>query len=104
MLRVNIFRRPSVLKKTIDGNVNQLRYIYNMKLRKGIELSGKMLIEMRIESMGGISSVKVINSNMGDKGFEDEVLVKISTWKFKPVPDTLGALNIRYPFEFYEEK
>ncbi len=104
LLRDNTFRRPSVLKRTIDGNVSQLRYIYNKKLRKGIELSGKMVVEMRIEPRGGISSVKVINSDMGDRGFEDDVLAKISTWKFKPVPDTLGALNIRYPFEFYEEK
>jgi len=103
-LRGNPFRRPSMLKRTIDGNVNQLRYIYNKKLRKGVRLSGKIFVEMRIEPNGGISSAKVINSNMGDQGFEDDVLTKISTWKFKPVPDSLGALNIRYPFEFYEEK
>lgn len=103
-LRENPFRRPSVLKKTIDGNVNQLKYLYNKRLRKGIQLSGKMLVEMRIEPGGGISSVKAVSSDMGDKAFEDEVLAKISVWKFKSVPDSLGALNIRYPFEFYEEK
>ncbi len=102
-LRDNPFRRPSMLKRTIDGNVNQLRYIYNKKLRKGIELSGKMLVEIGIEANGGISSVKVINSNMGDQVFEDEILAQISTWKFKAVPDSLGTLKIRYPFEFYKE-
>jgi TonB family protein len=99
----NPFRRPSFLKETIDGNVNQLKYVYNRRLRQGVMLSGKMLVEMSIESDGGISSVKIVNSNMGDKVFEEEILAKIGTWKFNPVPDSLGVLRIRYPFEFFEE-
>ena len=68
-----------------------------------LKLSGKMLVEMGIEPSGAISSVKIINSNMGDQNFEDEVIGKIAEWRFRQVPDTLGTLKIRYPFEFYEE-
>ena len=103
-LTSNPFRRPSFIKKTIDGNVNQLRYIYNKRLRKGEKLSGKMILEMEIKPEGNISSTRIVNSNMGDSGFEKEILAKVETWKFRPVPDSLGTMRIKYPFEFYEEK
>lgn len=103
-LTSNPFRRPSFIKKTIDGNVNQLRYIYNMRLRKGEKLSGKMIIEMDIKPEGSISSIKIVQSNMGDSGFEKEVLAKVETWSFREVPDSLGIMRIKYPFEFYEEQ
>lgn len=102
-LVINPFRRPSFLKKTIDGNVNQLRYIYNKRLRKGIKLSGKMIVEMKIKPDGRIDSTKIVSSNMGDQVFEKQIVAKINAWKFRAVPDSLGDLNIRYPFEFYEE-
>jgi len=103
-LTFNPFRRPSVLKQTINENVNQLRYIYNKKLRAGVKLSGKIFVEMKIESNGKISSTEIISSNIGDKSFEEEIVAKISKWQFKPVSDSLGVLKIRYPFEFYEEE
>jgi TonB family protein len=104
MLTSHASRRPSYLKKTIDGNIGQLQYIYNKNmLRKGIRLSGKMLVEISIQPNGSIGHTKIINSNMGDTEFEKKVLVKIKTWRFNAVPDSLGSLNIRYPFEFNEE-
>lgn len=99
----NPFRRPSYIQRTIDGNANQLKYIYNKKLRKGIKLSGKMLVEIDILSNGKISSTKILTSNIGDSQFEKDVLKKISTWRFRKVTDSLGSLSIRYPFEFNEE-
>lgn len=99
----NPFRRPAFLKKNIDDNINQLRYIYNRKLRTGIALSGKMVVEIQIQSNGLIADAGIINSNIGDTQFEKEVIEKIKTWNFKPVPDSLGIMKIRYPFEFYEE-
>jgi len=62
-----------------------------------------VLVEMSIQPNGSIKSTKIINSNVGDTEFERMVLAKIKTWKFNAVPDSLGSLNIRYPFEFYEE-
>ena len=103
-IRDNLYRRPSYIKKTIDGNINQLKYLYNRRLRKGEKLSGKMVLEMNIASDGNISSTKIVNSNIGDQGFEKEVLAKVEAWKFRPVPDSLGIMTIKYPFEFYEEK
>ncbi|MGD9202099.1 MAG: TonB family protein [Chitinispirillia bacterium] len=102
-LNKNPFRRPSYIKKTINGYVNQLQYIYNKKLRQGVELSGKMVVEISIHSNGGVTSAKIIKSTMGHPEFENEIEKRISTWNFKEINDSLGSLTIRYPFEFSRE-
>jgi TonB family protein len=103
VLAQNPYRRPSALKKDIDENSSELRYIYNKRLRTGVKLSGKMLVEMRINADGSLSKVRLVESNMGDTGFELEVVKRIESWKFKAVPDSLGEFTVNYPFEFYEE-
>ncbi len=104
LLAENPFRRPHALKKIIDNNASQIRYVYNKRLRRGVKLSGKMQVEMRIHPDGAVGEVAVVNSNLGDRQFENEVVEKIEQWRFRPVPDSLGDLTIRYPFEFYEEE
>lgn len=99
----NPFRRPSSLKQLIDANSGELRYIYNKRLRNGIKLSGRMLMEIRIKADGSIGSAKVLQSDMGDAEFEQLITNQIKNWRFKSVPDSLGDLTVNYPFEFYEE-
>ncbi len=103
LLAANPYRKPNYLKGKIDGNINQLQYIYNKKLQSGIKLSGKMIIEMKIKPNGTVPNPIVLSTNMGDKDFERKILMRIKTWKFNSIPDSLGDLKIRYPFEFYEE-
>ncbi len=103
LLAGNPFRRPSVLKNTIDENASQLRYLYNKRLRSGDNLSGKMLVEMEIKADGAVANLRIVQSNLGDQKFERLVSDKINSWRFRPVPDSLGAMKIRYPFEFYKE-
>jgi TonB family protein len=103
LLNQNPYRRPTYLKEIIDNNSQQLRYLYNKRLRLGIKLSGRILVEMSIDPNGTIGALKVIQSNIGDQTFENEVIERISTWRFNQIPDSLGALTINYPFEFDEE-
>lgn len=103
LLASNPFRRPSVIKEVIDGNVNQLRYIYNKKLRAGGKMSGKVTVKIDIKPNGRVGYAQVINSSVGNPEFEEEITAKIKSWKFRPVPDSLGILSIKYPFEFFEE-
>ena len=103
-LAENPYRRPTALKQFIDANSNELRYIYNKRLRTGIKLSGKMLMEIRIKADGTVEEVKVLQSDMGDAQFEQSIMQQIQTWRFKAVPDSLGDLTVNYPFEFYEEQ
>jgi TonB family protein len=104
ILSVHPFRRPAYIKTVVDENVKQLQYIYNKELRRGNALSGKILVEIAIRPSGAIQQADIIQSTMGDKNFEALVISKINIWLFRPVPDSLGILKIRYPFEFYEEK
>ncbi len=99
----NPYRRPSALKRYIDENSSELRYIYNKRLRTGVKLSGRMLVEMRIKADGMVTETKLIQSDMGDTQFEQRILEQIRTWRFKAVPDSLGSLTVNYPFEFMEE-
>ncbi len=103
-LEDNPFRRPSVLKETIDENSSQLKYLYNKKLRQGIKLSGKMVVSISILPDGAVGKAVVMRSSMGDKTFENDIVKQITTWKFKPVSDSLGVLTVNYPFEFYQEE
>lgn len=103
-LAANPYRRPEALKKVIDDNSGELRYIYNKKLRSGVKISGKLLVEIHIKSNGSVDGAKIIQSSIGEAGFEQEVLNRIVSWRFNPVPDSLGDLTVNYPFEFYEEQ
>jgi TonB family protein len=104
LLASNPYRRPHALKQIIDDNASQLRYLYNRRLRKGVKLGGKMQVEMHIAPSGAIARVSVVQSNLGDRSFEEDVAEKIKQWRFRPVPDSLGTMTIRYPFEFFEER
>jgi outer membrane biosynthesis protein TonB len=51
-----------------------------------------------------VGHVSIASSTIGDPAFEQEVVGKVATWHFRPVPDSLGAVTVTYPFEFYEER
>jgi len=102
-LAENPYRRPSALKQYIDDNSRELRYLYNKRLRTGVKLSGKIVMAIKIMADGSVDSAHVIESNMGDSEFEQLIANQINKWKFKAVPDSLGAMTVNYPFEFYEE-
>jgi TonB family protein len=103
-LEENPFRRPSALKAIIDENASQLKYLYNRRLREGVKLSGKMVIEIGIRPDGAIKTAKIVRSSMGDKTFEDAIVNQILRWKFKSVIDSLGDMTVNYPIEFSEEE
>jgi TonB family protein len=99
----NPARKPAQIGEIIRDNSDQLKYIYNKRLRDGVKVSGKMVVEIKIQAAGTVLSSRLIQSNVGDKQFEDAVLNQISTWKFRSVPDSLGIYTISYPFEFHQE-
>ncbi|MDD5674303.1 MAG: TonB family protein, partial [Chitinivibrionales bacterium] len=102
-LSENPFRRPSFLKKVIDDNSSQLKYLYNKRLRSGVKLNGKMWVEMKITAAGKVAAASVVSSSLGDALFEKEVVNSILAWQFKPVTDSLGDLTIKCPFDFSED-
>lgn len=103
-LASNPYRRPSAIKRVIDENSGEMKYLYNRKLRSGQKISGKMTVQIRIAPDGRVANTSVVRSSLGDRGFEQEVCMRIEKWRFRPVPDSLGALTVNYPFEFYKEE
>jgi TonB family protein len=103
-LEDNPLRKPSAIKSIIDENSSQLKYIYNKRLRQGIKLMGKMVVEICIKPDGNIRDVKISRSDVGDKSFESDIVGQIGKWKFKSVVDSLGDMTVNYPIEFSEEE
>jgi len=102
-LMENPSRRPSTIKKLINEKTLELRYLYNKRLRKGEAISGRMLVSFEIQPDGSLENIQLMQSNIGDETFEREILSKIAKWRFGQVSDTLGALSVNYPFDFYKE-
>jgi TonB family protein len=102
-LASNPYRRPSAIKGVIDQNSGEVKYLYNRELRGGKKISGKMTVRIRIDPGGRVEETSVIQSSLGDQDFERKVCERIGKWRFRPVPDSLGALTVNYPFEFYKE-
>jgi TonB family protein len=103
MLYQNPARKPAILGQAIRDNSSQLKYLYDKQLRNGVKLSGKVVVEIKIQAGGSVLSAKMLQSNVGDAKFEEEIISQVSTWKFIPVPDSLGVFTISYPFEFYQD-
>ena len=103
-LEENAYRKPSAIKAVIDENSSQLKYLYNRRLREGIKLSGKMVVEIKIKPDGSVRKVNIVRSNMGDRSFEASVVKQMSQWKFKAISDSLGDLTVNYPIEFFAEE
>lgn len=103
LLVQNPYRKPMALRSVIEQHQNEVKYIYNKFLRSGVKISGKMILKMQIRSDGGIESTEIVQSNLGDRKFEDEIMQKVRTWKFMAVADSLGNLTINYPFEFDDD-
>jgi TonB family protein len=103
-LAQNPYRRPSAIKQVVDKHASELQYIYNKVLRRGDKLSGKMVVSIQISPGGAVGAASVVQSDIGDEVFEQEIVQRIKQWQFAEVPDTLGNLTVNYPFEFYKEE
>ncbi|MBD3421514.1 MAG: TonB family protein [Chitinivibrionales bacterium] len=101
-IKQNPFRRPTALKKVIDRNSSQLKYLYDKRLRRGQKLSGRMEVSIKIRADGSVAQARPVKTDIGDSSFEQQVIDRIRTWRFAAVPDSLGDLTVNYPFEFYE--
>ncbi len=103
-LASNPYRRPSFIRQVIDEHSSELRFIYNRQLRSGSTISGRMVVELTIAPDGTITSARTVQSTIGSPEFERQVVNRVSGWRFRAVPDTLGSLVVNYPFEFFEEQ
>ncbi|MCU0609901.1 MAG: TonB family protein [Chitinispirillaceae bacterium] len=99
----NPARRPSIIKSVIDGNSNELRYIYTKYLRGNQQFGGRMVVEIKINANGRVGGATVAASTMNNREFEKEVIKAIIQWRFQPIADSVGTLSIKYPFEFSED-
>ncbi len=94
------FRAPLAIKRVVTRNLDGLQYIYNKALKKGKEFSGNITINFVILANGKVGKVRIISSTTNNKTFNKNVIKRIKTWTFMPVPKDIGSVSINYPFVF----
>lgn len=76
----------------------QIRYCYEVQLRKNPKLSGKIVVRWTIATSGKVSSARVASTTMNNKRVEGCLVRRVMRWTF-PKPKG-GPVFISYPFIF----
>ncbi len=86
------------LEEAVASRQGELRTCYEQALDRNPNLSGKVVIELRIAPNGSAQDVGVAQSSITDRGFHRCLIRQIGTWTF-PATGNLTDL-VRLPFVF----
>lgn len=92
-------RSQGSVKEVLASHRGSIDFIYRKALRDNPALKGTVVIEFTIAASGEIISARIVSSTIHDQTFEQQVLKRIQTWKFPPIPES-GNTVIKYPLEF----
>lgn len=92
-------RSQGSVKEVLASHRGSIDFIYRKALRDNPALKGTVVIEFTIAPSGEIVSARIVSSTVHDQAFEQQVLKRIQTWKFPPIPES-GNTVIKYPLEF----
>lgn len=94
-------RSEASLYDVLQKNMGRLTYIYNTYLRQNPNFRGLMRVEVTIASDGSVASVQIISSNMGNSGFEQDILSAIRRFRYDSIAS--GSLKVVYPLSFFRQ-
>ncbi len=92
-------RSKESIKEEIVKNKGGLDFIYKKALRNNLTLKGVVVIEFTIAANGDVTGARIVSSTVKDPSFEDQVLKRIQSWRFPPLPES-GNTVVTYPIEF----
>lgn len=92
-------RNQESIKAVVATHRGSLDFIYKKTLRNNPTLRGVVIIEFTIAANGDVTGGRIASSTVKDPSFEDQVLKRILTWKFPPLPDS-GNTIVSFPIEF----
>ena len=92
-------RSQKAIKEVVATHRGSLDFIYKKALRNNPTLKGVVIIEFTIAANGDVIGGRIASSTVKDPSFEEQVLKRILTWKFPPLPDS-GSTIVTYPIEF----
>ena len=92
-------RNQKAIKEVVATHRGSLDFIYKKALRNNPTLKGIVIIEFTIAANGDVTGGRIASSSVKDPSFEEQVLKRILTWKFPPLPDS-GNTVVSFPIEF----
>jgi len=82
----------------INGQQARMMYIYNKHLRTNPDMRGKLNIDLTIEADGSVSSIAVVETNIGSDEFIRELLGLLRRLRFEKI--TEGSVTVNLPLVF----
>jgi len=92
-------RTQKAIKEVVATHRGSLDFIYKKALRNNPTLKGIVIIEFTIAANGDVTGGRITSSSVKDPSLEEQVLKRILTWKFPPLPDS-GNTVVSFPIEF----
>jgi TonB family protein len=94
----NAKRDMTVINDIVAAHKTSIRMSYERYLKSAPGLGGKITIRFTIDATGSVSKVDIIENTTGNKSLEDEIIRKVSMWKFDEINE--GEVTVTYPFLF----
>jgi hypothetical protein len=87
----------SLIDAVIKQNMNQIRYCYQVELKKQPALQGKITVKFVISATGSVSKAEIASSTMDNPTVESCIVSRFLTFQF-PEPRGHGIVIVSYPF------
>ncbi len=85
--------------KVIHSHMNEIRYCYESAILADPSLSGKVLVDFKIGSTGGVATAAAAENTMNNVQVGGCLVGKLKNWKF-PQPRGGVMVAVSYPFIF----
>lgn len=86
------------IRRVFEQHKGAIYALYNRALRSDPGLQGKFVFHIVIEPDGSISSIKLVDSQLGDQRLELKLLARIQMISFGP--EDVAATPVNYKFDF----
>ena len=91
-------RSEESLRKVLMDNMGRLQYIYENHLKTNPDISGKVDVEVTINSDGTVSGVNILKSDIPLTSLQNQILDAVRRWRYDPI--TSGSMKVVYPVVF----
>ncbi|WP_297790747.1 AgmX/PglI C-terminal domain-containing protein [uncultured Marinobacter sp.] len=86
------------IRRVFEQHKGAIYALYNRALRSDPNVKGKFVFHIVIQPDGSISSIKLVDSQLGDKTLETKLLARIQMISFGP--EDVAATPVNYKFDF----
>jgi hypothetical protein len=93
-------RSKAGIIRIVMENLTSLKNAYNRKLKGTPNMSGKIEVRFGIDQFGKVVYSHLHSSSVNDELFEDEIVSKVSEFKFDTIAAPSDTIEIVYPFVF----